>query len=73
MLTWGVVGSFSCCFCSHTLKTRSHLFAECPYFKKVFVGLMSGFTNRTPGNNWEDELQWDLATFKGKTVLSMTG
>ncbi|KAL0455452.1 UNVERIFIED_CONTAM: hypothetical protein Slati_0884400 [Sesamum latifolium] len=61
----------SCCLCrSDTLETRSHLFFECAFSKQCLHILKKRIKFYWPFTQWNRGLQWGVARFRGKHLIS---
>ncbi|XP_039003592.1 uncharacterized protein LOC120130429 [Hibiscus syriacus] len=59
-----------CRLCDVVCETRSHIFFECPFSKAVWEGVMRLCSIDRPVGNWEEEMDWAISRFRGKTLYS---
>ncbi|XP_043694348.1 uncharacterized protein LOC122645066 [Telopea speciosissima] len=66
---WGIGIHFSCFLCGVVVETIDHLLIECPFSSVVWkdVLILNGF-NRQPVGSWNDEVQWLVTHFDGRSL-----
>ncbi|XP_043725960.1 uncharacterized protein LOC122672564 [Telopea speciosissima] len=68
---WGIGTDFSCVLFGAAVETIDHLVFECAFSSAVWkdVLILNGF-NRQPVGSWNDEVQWLVTHFDGRSLLN---
>ncbi|KAL4289532.1 hypothetical protein GQ457_14G001790 [Hibiscus cannabinus] len=69
--SFGMQVETGCVLCGREQETRDHIFFDCVFSRKVWLGILLACQLRRDCMTWELELGWAVARLKGRSLLTV--